>query len=272
MRQLSLSDCLSLSIQCAEEAGNLILKANDQAKIAQMKSSSSDFATATDKACEELIVTKIKNSYPEHHIIGEESTALGTEITLTDSPTWIIDPIDGTTNFVHGFPFVAVCIGFSVKREIKVGVVYNPILKHLYFAKEGSGAYLNSTRLQASSCTDLSRSLLVSEWSYDRRRDHLACAQANFTNFLMHPCHGIRSTGSSALDLCLVAEGSVDGSWIFGLNIWDYAAASIIVKEANGVVMDVTGGPVDFLAKRVVAAGTRELALALCEKLVETPV
>ncbi|KAJ3628717.1 hypothetical protein Zmor_003899 [Zophobas morio] len=269
MSQENLDELLNLAVQCAKEAGKLIVSAINKEKKIQTKTSSTDLVTETDKACEELIVTKIKDLYPDHDIIGEESTVLNSKVHLTSRPTWIIDPIDGTTNFVHGFPYVAVCIGFSIKQKVKLGVVYNPILNRLYYAKEGGGAFLNSQRIEASQCTDLTKSLLISEWGSNRKPERLKKVQENFNNFLTCPCHGIRSTGSAALNMCLIAEGRADGNYEFGIHVWDYAASSIIVEEANGVVLDVTSGSVDLLARRVVAAGTKKIALEICANLVE---
>uniref|UniRef100_A0A3Q1F796 Inositol-1-monophosphatase n=1 Tax=Acanthochromis polyacanthus TaxID=80966 RepID=A0A3Q1F796_9TELE len=203
------------------------------------KSSSVDLVTQTDQKVEQLIIQSVKEKFPTHRFIGEESVAAGESCVLTDCPTWIIDPIDGTTNFVHAFPFVAVSIGFSVNKQVEFGVVYSCLEDKMFTARRGKGAFCNGQPLEVSEC---------------------------FLSSCMFLCR-LRGAGTAAINMCLVASGCVEAYYEIGIHVWDVAAGSLIVCEAGGVLMDVEGGKVDLMSRRIIAANSRTIAERLVREI-----
>ncbi|RKO98934.1 hypothetical protein CXG81DRAFT_7283, partial [Caulochytrium protostelioides] len=199
-----------------------------------------DLVTATDKAVEAKAFAALRSAYPDHAFIGEESaSAIGSDtVTLTDNCTWVLDPIDGTTNFVHGFPMVAISIALFHHREPVVGVIYNPILDEMYAALKGGGAELNGTALPLRPPVDakpltLATSLVGTEFGSDRRPECLDKKTAGMAR-IGRLVRGVRCIGSCALALCLVARGTLDAFWESGVHIWDFGAGVLIVREAGG--------------------------------------
>ncbi|EMP42296.1 Inositol monophosphatase 1, partial [Chelonia mydas] len=205
-----------------------------------VKSSPADLVTVTDQKVEKMIISSIKEKYPSHSFIGEESVAAGEGSTLTDNPTWIIDPIDGTTNFVHRFPFVAVSIGFVVNKKIEFGVVYSCVEDKMYTGRKGKGAFCNGQKLQVSGQEDITKSLLVTEMGSNREPETLKIVLSNMERLLSIPVHGIRAVGTAAVNMCLVATGGADAYYEMGIHCWDMAGAGIIITEAGGVLLDVS--------------------------------
>ena len=208
-----------------------------------------------------MLFDELKKKFPNDRFIGEESA---NKEQWTNEPTWIIDPIDGTTNFVHTFPFSCVSIGLTVNKEPSLGVVYNPSLDRLYTAIKGQGAKLvegkkESVVLCVRECPSLSEALVMSE--FGSQRDD-AKKDAVFRNLeaIGWQCHGIRSMGSAALNLCSVASGHADAYYEFGLHIWDMAAAALILTEAGGYVCDTKGGPLHLQNRRILGASSEKLA------------
>jgi len=193
-----------------------------------------NLVTEIDKAAEEAALKIIKKAFPNHSILAEESPKVeGSEA------KWIIDPIDGTTNFAHGFPVVSVSIAFAVKGRLEMGGVLDPTRGELFFAQRGKGAFLNGRRIRASKTKTLLDSLVVTGFPYDRKKnpeDYLGMLRAFLTKV---QC--IRRTGSAAMDLCYVACGRFDGYYEMKLNPWDKAAGMLIVKEAGGKLTDFSG-------------------------------
>ncbi|KAL0353295.1 UNVERIFIED_CONTAM: Inositol-phosphate phosphatase [Sesamum angustifolium] len=213
-----------------------------------------DLVTETDKACEELVFNFLKQRFPDHKFIGEETTAACGASELTPEPTWIVDPLDGTTNFVHGFPFVCVSIGLTIGRVPTVGVVYNPIMDELFTAIRGKGSFLNGKPIKASSQTELVKSLLVTEAGTKRDKPTLD-ASTNRINSLLFKVRSLRMTGSCALNLCGIACGRLDLFYEQGFGgPWDVAAGAIIVTEAGGLVFDPSGKDFDITSQRVAAS------------------
>ena len=187
-----------------------------------------------------------------------------------ERPTWIVDPIDGTTNFVHQHPHTCIVIGFTVDRVVQFGVVYNPVLNQLYTGRRGFGAQLNGFPIHSNSTAELNKALLACEMGSYQDADKLAIKTRNMTAVCSAPdaCHGLRMQGSAALNMCAVASGALDGYWECGMHIWDMAAASVILSEAGGVVVSPVEGEVFCLLKRrVVAACCGELGAALQKKI-----
>ncbi|GIM11775.1 hypothetical protein Vretimale_15249, partial [Volvox reticuliferus] len=268
------ADYVSVAVDAALAAGEVIKHAFKQPKKVEEKLNHADLVTATDKAAEDLIFSRIRRSFPDHRFIGEESSAATSaegvsELQLTDAPTWMVDPLDGTTNFVHGFPFVCTSIGLTVGRVVVVGVVYNPVLEELFVAAEGGGAYLNGERLAVSGRTQLTGALLGTEVGTARDDDTLD-AMFGRVRQLVARMRSVRCTGSCALGLCSVALGRCDA--FFEINFggcWDAAAGALMVAEAGGAVLDPVGGMWNVMARRVLAAGSGELAEAIAAVLAE---
>ncbi|KAJ1900333.1 hypothetical protein LPJ66_001535 [Kickxella alabastrina] len=213
-----------------------------------------DCVTAVDCYIEKTIFSRLRKIYPTHKLVGEESTAeSGNGYVVTDDPTWIVDPVDGTNNFVHHFPYTGISIGLAINKEPVVGVIYLPILEELYTAARGSGAFLNGQALPLirppvlTSPTSLSQCALVSEHGSDRSEKTMTSRLASFTRLLTDKQHGggclqnLRITGGACPDLTLVAKGSAEMYWECGPHVWDFAAGVVIVTEAGGAVFDGTG-------------------------------
>ncbi|KFO09434.1 Inositol monophosphatase 1, partial [Balearica regulorum gibbericeps] len=199
--------------------------------------------------------------------IGEESVAAGEGSILTDNPTWIIDPIDGTTNFVHRFPFVAVSIGFVVNKKIEFGIVYSCVEDKMYTARKGKGAFCNGQKLQVSGQEDITKSLLVTELGSNRDPETIKIILSNMERLLSIPIHGIRAVGTAAVNMCLVATGGADAYYEMGIHCWDMAGAGIIITEAGGVLLDVSGGPFDLMSRRIIAASSRAIGERIAKAL-----
>ncbi|XP_030068153.1 inositol monophosphatase 2 isoform X1 [Microcaecilia unicolor] len=259
--------CMDTAVQLALRAGQIIRRALMEEKRVSTKTSAADLVTETDHFVEDVLISSLKEKFPLHRFIGEESTSAGSKCILTESPTWIIDPIDGTCNFVHRFPPVAVSIGFAVNQELEFGVIYHCTEERLYTGRRGQGAFCNGQRLQVSKVTDISKALVLTEIGTKRDPATLKLFLSNMEKFLKLQTHGLRIIGSSTLALCLLASGAADAYYQFGLHCWDLAAATVIIREAGGIVIDTSGGPLDIMSCRVVAAGTKELAMLVAQEL-----
>ncbi|KAM9844876.1 inositol monophosphatase 1-like [Aulostomus maculatus] len=257
------------AVAVARKAGEVVRAAlqDDRRKTVMMKSSSVDLVTQTDQKVEQLIIQSVKEKFPTHSFIGEESVAAGEPSLLTDSPTWIIDPIDGTTNFVHTFPFVAVSIGFAVDKKVEFGVVYSCLEDKMYTARRGRGAFCNGEPLQVSAQEDIKQSIIATEFGSNRDAEVVDKIFASLKKVVSIPVHGIRGAGTAAINMCLVAAGCVEAYYEIGIHVWDVAAGSLIVTEAGGVLMDVEGGSVDIMSRRIVAANSTAIAERLVKEL-----
>ncbi|XP_005381773.1 PREDICTED: inositol monophosphatase 1 isoform X2 [Chinchilla lanigera] len=260
-------ECMDYAVTIARQAGEVIREALKQKMNVMIKSSPADLVTATDQKVEKMLISSIKKKYPSHSFIGEESVAAGEKCVLTDSPTWIIDPIDGTTNFVHRFPFVAVSIGFVVDKKMEFGVVYSCVEDKMYTGRKGKGAFCNGQKLQVSKEDDITKSLLVTELGSSRIPETVRVILSNMEKLFAIPIHGIRSVGTAAVNMCLVATGGADAYYEMGIHCWDMAGAGIIVTEAGGILMDVTGGPFDLMSRRIIAANSRALAERIAKEI-----
>jgi myo-inositol-1(or 4)-monophosphatase len=207
-----------------------------------------NIVTEADRISEELIMGMISRRFPQHGILTEESPE-----TLNSSEfRWIIDPLDGTTNYAHAYPVFAVSIALEAAEEIILGAVYNPMSNELFVAEKGNGAYLNGRRLCVSSTESLSRSLLATGFPYDIRTD--MNNNMNYFKSMAFCAQAIRRAGSAALDLAFVAAGRFDGFWELKLAPWDTAAGWLIVEEAGGVVTNLAGGPYNVHSPNILAA------------------
>ncbi|XP_010538424.1 PREDICTED: inositol-phosphate phosphatase [Tarenaya hassleriana] len=249
----SLEHLLAVAIDAAKKAGEIIRTGFYQTKHVEHKGQV-DLVTETDKACEDLVFNHLKQHFPDHKFIGEETTAAYGVTELTDEPTWIVDPLDGTTNFVHGFPFVCVSIGLTVRKVPIVGVVYNPIMDELFTGVQGKGAFLNGKPIKVGSQSELVKSLLATEAGTKRDKATLD-ESTNRINILLAKVRSLRMSGSCALNLCGIACGRLDVFYELGFGgPWDIAAGIVIVTEAGGVVYDPSGKELDITAQRIAAS------------------
>jgi myo-inositol-1(or 4)-monophosphatase len=252
---------LNIAVSAARLAGDLIMRYRDQVSHIKITAKNSqDFFTEVDIKAEQLIINTIHKAYPAHGILAEES---GFQAGDGES-IWIIDPLDGTTNYLHGFPFFSVSIALQVKGRIEHGVVYDPLRHECFAASRGRGARFNDKKIRVSKQTQLNASLLATGVPV---RD-LALAQKYWPIFqsLYGRSGGIRRTGSTALDLAYVASGRLDGLLKFGLSPWDVAAGSLLIKEAGGLVSNAYGED-DFLNSASIVAGNPKVFKALLQTI-----
>ena len=239
---------LSTAIEAAKEAGKFLKYSVGRVKNVEVKQGEErNLVSEIDKGAEEKIISIIKRKYPNHAILAEES---GANDSRSDYK-WVIDPLDGTTNFLHGLPIFSVTIGIEFKGEIIAGVTYDPNLDELFTAEKGSGAYLNGRRLKVTTTSRLIDSLLVTGFPYDIAQNP-ENAIGHFVNFVVEG-QGLRRLGSAAIDLAYVAAGRFDGFWEVTLNPWDMAAGVLLVREAGGRVTDFIGGESSIYKKQVLA-------------------
>lgn len=242
---------LNIAIRAARKAGNVIIKSYENPVSIQIDAKGeNDFATNADRAAEALIIETIKKAYPDHTIIAEESGVLKGK----DSDVqWIIDPIDGTTNFIKGIPHCSVSIAVRLKGKTEAAVVYNPMANELFTASRGQGAQLNGYRIRVNNTKELEGSILAIAFPF-RNKQHSDC-YFNVLQKLFTKCADFRRTGSAALDLSYVAAGRIDGFFEIGLKPWDIAAGELILREAGGIMTDFIGGN-NYMASGNIVAGT----------------
>ena len=238
---------INLAIQAAQ-AGARVLMEKYGTTIRIEHKGEVDLVTEADQAAETAIVATIREACPDHDILAEEKD-YGRR---RGNHCWIIDPLDGTTNYAHGFPWFAVSIGLEVDGEIVVGVVLNPYNNELFVAEKGRGATLNNRQLSVSSIDQLDQSLLATGFPYDRKQSK-ANNYDHFVNF-QQSAQACRRPGVASLDLACVAAGRFDGYWEMKLKPWDVAAGQLLVSEAGGRLSDFAGGPADLYGREIVAS------------------
>ena len=252
---------LNIAISAARQAGDIIVRHMEQLdRIKITAKGTKDFFTEVDIKAEQAIINAIHKAYPDHGIMAEESGSNNEDA----ESVWIIDPLDGTNNYLHGFPFFSVSIALRIKGRIEHGVVYDPLRHECFYASRGQGARLNDRRLRVSKQTQLSAALLGTGFHCGNE----AQAKRYLPTFeaFLGKCAGLRRTGSAALDLAYLASGRLDGFWEFGLRPWDIAAGCLLVQEAGGLVSDMQGGE-DYLQHGDVIAGTPKVFKALLQTL-----
>jgi myo-inositol-1(or 4)-monophosphatase len=254
---------LNIAIKAARTAGALINRASMDLDLLRISSKApNDFVTEVDQAAERAIIEVLLAAYPGHGILGEET---GSEHGAKDSDyVWIIDPLDGTTNFIHGFPVYAVSIALAFKGQIQQAVVYDPSRNDLFYASKGRGAFLNDKRLRVSKRIRMAESLIGTGFPF-RKGDNFKRYVQMF-EAVMQNCAGLRRPGAAALDLCYVAAGYYDGFFETGLSPWDIAAGSLLITEAGGLIGNFTGES-DFLYQREVVAGNPKIYGQLVQTL-----
>ncbi len=250
----ALHPMLNIAIKAARAAGAIINRASiDVDRLTVTAKSHNDFVTEVDLAAEAIIIETILAAYPSHGILAEES---GQERGNKHSEfVWIIDPLDGTTNFIHGFPVYAVSIALAWRGQVQQAVVYDPNRNDLFYASRGKGAYMNDKRLRVSKRTRMLDSLISTGFPF-RKGDNVQRYMKMFEEVMVQ-CAGVRRPGAASIDLCYVAAGFCDGFFETGLSPWDIAAGSLMITEAGGLVGNFTGES-DFLYQReIVAASPR---------------
>ena len=251
----ALHPMLNIAIKAARVAGSIINRAALDLEVLRVSSKGhNDYVSEVDRAAENAIIDILLEAYPGHGILAEES---GRERGARDSEfLWIIDPLDGTTNFLHGFPVYAVSIALAHRHVVQQAVVYDPARNDLFFASRGRGAFLNDRRLRVSKRIRLAEALIGTGFPF-RKGDNFKRYMKMFEE-VMQNCAGLRRPGAAALDLCYVAAGWYDGFFETGLNPWDIAAGSLMITEAGGLIGNFTGES-DFLYQREVVAGAPKI-------------
>ncbi|MCS7464640.1 inositol monophosphatase [Paenibacillus doosanensis] len=249
----------AVAINTASKAGEWIQSKLGDFNSLHMKYSPHDLVTEVDKGAETMIRNLIQTHFPQHSILGEEGVEPGPEAStkaLQEAKEaeylWIVDPLDGTTNFVHGFPFFSVSIALAHKGEVIVGVVYDPIRDELFVAEKGKGAYVRGRRMRTSAEDKLSDSLIATGFPADR--DYALPINLQGIQALTPKVRNIRVAGSAALHLAYVAAGRLSGFWEIGLNAWDVAAGSLLIAESGGTVTDTLGNPYSLEVRNVLAS------------------
>ena len=239
----------------AAKAGGKVLRGLFAKEIRIEYKGERNLVTEADRAAEAIVIRTLRKQFPDHRFLAEEGGAQDSAGSVGSFHKWIIDPLDGTTNFAHSYPTFCVSIGLEIRGEIALGVVYDPLREEMFLAEEGRGATLNGRPIHVSKTEKLKASLLVTGFAYDVRED--------LTNNLDHFTHvslraqGVRRTGSAALDLCYVACGRFDGFWEMKLAPWDTAAAFLIATEAGATVTDFNNRPYNIYLKEILATNGR---------------
>jgi myo-inositol-1(or 4)-monophosphatase len=251
---------LNIGIRAAHAAGDLIVKYIDRIEGLDVNSKGrNDFVSEVDKQAEAMIIDHIRKAYPGHGILAEESGKHG-----DDAYQWVIDPLDGTTNFLHGFPQFAVSIALRHKGVLDQAVVYDPLRQELFTASKGAGAHLNNRRIRVSKQKELEGALLGTGFPYnnmDKLEHYLECFRK-----LCPVTAGIRRAGAASLDLAYVACGRLDGFWEYGLKEWDIAAGALLILEAGGVVSDIDNSD-NYMRSGNIVAGNMKLSGELVKNL-----
>jgi myo-inositol-1(or 4)-monophosphatase len=252
---------LNIAVRAARRAGDHItrhLKQLDAIEVVEKERN--EFVTGVDRLAEQIILEIITEHYPEHAIHAEESGRRGEH-----EYEWIIDPLDGTTNFIHGFPVFCVSIGVAYQGQLEHGVVYDPMRQEIFTASRGGGAQLDGRRIRVSRCLQLRQALIATGFPYRMAEQHIDAYLQMFRSVMLETS-GVRRPGAAALDLCYVAAGRVDGFWELGLKPWDMAAGALIIREAGGRISDFHGSD-RYLETGHVIAGNPRIYAALSKLL-----
>jgi myo-inositol-1(or 4)-monophosphatase len=249
----------NIALRAARQAGQIMMRSMDRLDAVQVEEKGrNDFVSSVDREAETAIIDALHKAYPEHGILGEEhgEAYTGSRSGSTTEFTWIIDPIDGTTNYLQGIPHFCVAIGLKKGLQLEHGVIFDPVRNEAFVASRGYGAQLNGKRIRVSRKTRLEDAVLgtgIPPASIQRVLDAYMDMLKDFTA----TCRGIRRAGSAALDLAYVAAGRADGFWEFGLSPWDIAAGTVLVREAGGFVGDLAGGDEFMKSGNIVAANPK---------------
>lgn len=251
---------LNIAVRAARRAGEIIVRSlNRLESLAVSSKGRNDFVTEIDRAAEREIIGIIRRHYPRHAVLAEESGRSGEDDTL-----WIVDPLDGTTNFLHGFPVFSVSIACQVRGRLEHAVVYDPMRQELFTASRGAGAHLDNHRMRVSKARAFETSLIATGFPYRANTRYLN-EYLGMLKAVTEQVAGVRRLGSAALDLAYVAAGRVDGFWEIGLSAWDTAAGTLLIQEAGGRTGTLTGE--EYTQGGHIVAGTPKVYGALVELL-----
>ena len=252
---------VNIAVRAARRAGEIMVRQLNQLEsLRVIEKGPNEFVTQVDQAAEAVIIETIREYYPDHSILAEESGAVG-----ENDYQWIIDPLDGTTNYVHGFPVFSVSIAVANRGEIEHGVVYDPLRQEIFSASRGQGAQLDGRRIRVSKRTTIQQSLVATGFPYRANLKYLD-RYLEMLRVVMLESAGVRRPGSAALDLCYVAAGRVDAFFEFGLSKWDIAAGALMIREAGGRISDFHGND-GYLESGNIVAGNPKTYAALSKLL-----
>lgn len=266
---------MEAAVKLVKEAGEIISTAMDkqlnkeinvkQANVEAGEGHGSSVLTETDMKVEQHLIKGLKEQFPDHQFIGEENFDQTTGVTsFTNAPTWIIDPIDGTMNFIHNNPLVCTSIGLAINKRLVLGIINCPIISFLYSAIKGQGAFLNGKKINVSGTKDLAKAMIIMELPTGAKEEKRQIGLNNLTEFLTK-AHAVRAPGPAAMDMAFVGAGSADAYFHCGIHCWDMAAGAVIITEAGGVVLDPSGGEFDYMSRDVLVASSPELANKVVE-------
>jgi myo-inositol-1(or 4)-monophosphatase len=242
---------INIAVRAARAAGNVLLRYYDRIDTLNITTKGkNEFVSEVDRAAEEVIIETLRKAYPDHAILAEESGH-----TDGNDFQWVIDPLDGTTNYLHGFPQFSVSIALKHKGVLEHGVVYDPLREEMFTASRGAGALLNDRRMRVTGRKGLEGALIGTGFPY-REHSHLEAYLGMFRE-LIQKTAGIRRPGSAALDLAYVAAGRLDGFWELDLSEWDIAAGTLLIREAGGTVTDIRGGDSHLQSGNLIAGGIK---------------
>jgi myo-inositol-1(or 4)-monophosphatase len=251
---------LNIAVRAARRAGELIVRSLNRLESLTVASKGrNDFVTEVDRAAEREIIATIRRHYPEHAFLAEESGRSGTHETL-----WIVDPLDGTTNFLHGFPVFAVSIACQIRGRLEHAVIYDPMRQELFTASRGAGAHLDNHRIRVSKARSVDGALIATGFPYRANTRYLDAYLA-MLRAVIERAAGVRRPGAAALDLAYVAAGRVDAFWEIGLSPWDTAAGTLLIQEAGGRTGTLSGA--EYTQGGHIVAGTPKVYTALLELL-----
>ncbi len=248
---------INIAIRAARSAGNILIRYFEHTEsLTVTEKSKNEFVSEVDRAAEDAIIEVLRKAYPDHSILGEESGSH-----KGNDYQWVIDPLDGTTNYLHGQPHFSISIALKHQGQLEQGVIYDPLREEMFTATRGSGAFLNDRRIRVTQRKGLEGALIGTGFPY---RDHsqLDAYMGMFRDMIVDTS-GIRRPGSAALDFAYAAAGRLDGFWELGLSEWDFAAGALLVKEAGGVVSDIGGGDRYLESGNVIAGGIKTHAAML---------
>jgi myo-inositol-1(or 4)-monophosphatase len=246
---------VNIAVRAARRAGELMVRQLNQLEsLHVVEKSRNEFVTQVDQAAETAIIEVIREYYPDHAILAEEGGAVG-----ENEYQWIIDPLDGTTNYIHGFPVFSVSIAVAYRGEIEHGVVYDPLRQEIFTASRGQGAQLDGRKIRVSKRTTIQQSLVATGFPYRANLKYLD-RYMDMLRAVMQESAGVRRPGSAALDLCYVAAGRVDAFFEFGLSKWDIAAGALMIREAGGRISDFHGTDDWFESGNIVAGNPKTYA------------
>ena len=247
-----MTDILEFAVATARSAGQLLVRLYSQDHAVHFKSSKIDLVTEADLASEKLIIDAIRHELPEHQIISEEGSGSVTALAADSPPTWLVDPLDGTVNYAHGYPLWGVSLALSESGRILLAVTVDPLRDETFVAQQGRGAWCNGERIKVSDVAEMHQALAATGFAYQRA----TTASNNLAEFgaIMPRVQGIRRAGSAVLDLAHLACGRLDGYWEMHLRPWDWAAGWLLVEEAGGTVTDMRGEPWSLASNDIVAS------------------